>query len=99
MIASRDMNIFDKVLEPLISKVAWRATLYESEKDVITATRRRFRGKFGQGNVDIILKIGRPNYAEREFIQSCKKAGEPFPVKKVQLKLYNPAKNKLQPNK
>lgn len=88
------MNIFDKVLEPLINRVAWKATLYESERDVITATRRRFKGKFGQGNVDIILKIGRPNYVEREFIKACKKAGEPFPVKKVQLKLYNPKPSK-----
>ena len=93
------MNIFDKVLEPLISRIAWRATLYESEKDVITATRRRFGGKFGTGNVDIVMKIGRPNYAEREFIKLCKKAGEPFPVKKVQLKLYNPPKKKLSPSK
>jgi hypothetical protein len=29
--------------------------------------------------------IGIPNYL-REFIRKCKKAGEPFPVKKIQLK-------------
>jgi len=41
----------------------------------------------------MVLTIGRPNYAEREFIKLCKKAGEPFPVKKMQLKFY-PKKKK-----
>lgn len=32
------------------------------------------------------VTMGSPNYAEREFIKAVKKAGEPFPVKKIQLK-------------
>ena len=39
----------------------------------------------------LIVTIGRPAYAERHFIKMCKRAGEPFPVRKVQLKFY-PAK-------
>jgi len=35
-----------------------------------------------------ILTVGEPAYREREFIKLCKKAGEPFPVRKVQLKFY-----------
>lgn len=30
-----------------------------------------------------ILTVGRPNYAERQFIKDCRAANEPFPVKKV----------------
>lgn len=36
----------------------------------------------------IRLTIGKPNYAERLFVKKCKKAGEAFPVKKVQLRFY-----------
>lgn len=39
----------------------------------------------------IALSIGIPNYAEREFIKDCVKAGEPFPVRKVQFK-FTPIK-------
>lgn len=34
------------------------------------------------------LTVGVPNYAERQFIKACKKAGEPFPVKKVQYRYF-----------
>jgi hypothetical protein len=39
-----------------------------------------------------VFTIGKPNYEEREFIKKCKKAGEPFPVKKIQVKFYNKSK-------
>ena len=68
-----------------------RTTKYVSEKLVIKATRR---GKYRKnGNVEIVLTIGRPNYIERKFIKCCKKAGEKFPIKKIQLKPY-PKKGK-----
>lgn len=38
-----------------------------------------------------IVTIGKPAYREREFIKLCQRAGERFPVSKVQLKFY-PAK-------
>jgi hypothetical protein len=34
---------------------------------------------------EIVVTIGKPNYAERKFIELAKKAGEPFPIKKIQL--------------
>jgi hypothetical protein len=65
-----------------------KATKYISEKFVITATRKRYRGKILKGEtIDIVLKIGRPNFAEREFIKLCKKAKESFPIKKMQIKM------------
>jgi hypothetical protein len=42
-----------------------------------------------------LLTIGKPNYAERKFVKECKKAGEPFPVEKVQLKAH-PVPRKLK---
>ena len=38
------------------------------------------------GIADIRLNIGPPSYAERKFIKNCEKAGEPFPVKKIQIR-------------
>ncbi len=37
---------------------------------------------------DLVVKVGVPNYLETRFIKACKKAGEPLPVKKVQLKFW-----------
>lgn len=35
---------------------------------------------------EILVTVGRPNHAERRFIRLAKKAGEPFPIKKIQVK-------------
>lgn len=64
-----------------------RATKFVSPKEIIRATRRTYKGKIIRGNVDIVLTIGRPNYAERKLVRIFQKAGEPFPVKYAQLKL------------
>lgn len=77
------------VVETLIDNGVKRATKYISEKFVISAQRKSFKGKIRKGeNIEIVMKIGKPNFAEREFIKQCKKAGEPFPVKKIQLKHF-----------
>lgn len=67
----------------------YSATKYLSDKIVVRATRRRYNGKLPakNQNLEAILVIGRPNYAQKKFIKLCQKAKEPFPIKKVQLKL------------
>lgn len=64
-----------------------RATKYLSDKLVVRATRQRYSRKTDVRNGTVFLTMGRPNYACRKFIKACKKAGEPFPVRKVQLQL------------
>lgn len=82
------------------SKLAWfilknkqvkKATKYFSETEVLKAT---YQGKKdGRDRTGTILfTFGRPNYQERKFIKLCKKAGEPFPVKSVQLKFFRNGK-------
>ena len=66
------------------------ATKYVSPKLRVKIT-RRFKPAINK--TDYTLTVGRPNYAEKIFIKKCQKAGEPFPVKKVQLKFY-PKKKK-----
>lgn len=77
-----------KVVLALIENRAYKAIAYLSEKLVVRASRKLFGGKLpaANRNAEIILTIGTPNYEQREFIKQCKKAGEPLPVKKIQLK-------------
>lgn len=76
-----------QVITQLVSSEAHSATKYLSPTEVITATRRLVRGKVDRRrNIEIVLKLGRPNYDEREFIRNAKKAGEPFPIKRILLK-------------
>lgn len=76
-----------RTVSTLLEQRARRATKYLSEKFVITATRRHKPD--GRANrVEVLVTIGAPNYAGREFVKACKKAGEKFPVKKVQLKFW-----------
>jgi hypothetical protein len=81
------MNALTKTIEILIRTESRTATKYLDEKTIVRASRKVFKGKLSKGNIEIILTIGKPNYSEREFIKKCKKAGEPFPIKKIQLKL------------
>jgi hypothetical protein len=39
------------------------------------------------------MEVGAPNYLALAFIKQCVKAGEPFPLKKFQIKHY-PVKKK-----
>ena len=69
-----------------------KATVYLSEKVVVSVC-RRFKYSKRNRRDDFVMKIGAPNYLERNFIKRCKKAGEPLPVKKVQIKFW-PEKKK-----
>lgn len=61
-----------------------RATAYISPGYTIKATRRyKYDGR--NKTIEMCLTIGRPNYREKEFIKKCIKAGEPFPVKRIQI--------------
>lgn len=63
------------------------ATVYYSPTLVFKATRRG-KPDARDKRTELVLTIGRPNWADRKFIKLCVKAGEPFPVKRVQLRLY-----------
>lgn len=81
-------QVYGQLAEILVNGKARRATKFLSEKLVVKATRKLFQGKVDRrsSSVDIVLTVGPPNYAEREFIKRCKTVGEPFPVKKIQIK-------------
>ena len=63
------------------------ATLYWSPTETVKVTRQRKPDRRAKQET-FILTIGTPNFAERKFIALAKKAGESFPIRKVQIKRY-----------
>jgi hypothetical protein len=81
-------NVFPILIEAILCYKAIRATKYLDKSTVVSAQRKLFNGKIYKRDrtVDIILKIGKPNFQEKKFIKQCLKSGEPLPIKKIQLK-------------
>jgi len=78
---------FNQVVEALLETGAAQAVKYVSANETIQATRIRYAGKVRRrAPIEIRITVGRPNYLARRFIKACRKAGEPFPVKRVQLR-------------
>lgn len=80
-------NSITKPVICLLETMAKKATYYQEKDMVVTATFQHKPRKYDRSTT-IVLTFGKPNYLGRKFIKACQKAGEPFPVKKVQLKFY-----------
>ena len=83
-------------IEALLIMEAKSATKFISPTLTIRASQKLYHGKLPPKNatsLDIVLTIGRPNFEARQFIKKCQKFGEPFPVRKIQLKF--PSKSKV----
>jgi hypothetical protein len=70
----------------ILDSGAVKATKYLSPKLVVKVKKKEFVGRANPRLTELHVTFGVPNYEEREFIKSCKKAGEPFPAGKIQLK-------------
>ncbi|MDD5354935.1 MAG: hypothetical protein PHY56_00100 [Candidatus Omnitrophica bacterium] len=80
-------NGIGKVVGVLLRSDAVKATKYVTRDYTIKVKRKCFKGRvYHRGPLELHVTVGRPNYAERKFIKDCIKAGESFPVKKIQLK-------------
>ena len=84
--------VFSKLAEHILIGGAYKATKYLSEKETIKATRKRYKKGVYHKAIDIVFTVGKPNYEERDFIKKYKRAGEPFPVKKIQLRFLKMGK-------
>lgn len=96
------MNAISSVIEVLLRTEAVKAVKYLTPTLVVRAVRKRYDhlGKgFARRKIEVSLTVGVPNYVEKEAIALCVKAGEPFPVKKIRLKLKTHKKVKLSPKK
>lgn len=85
MIYPGDGNILAVAREIFSNRHIYRATKFVTPNYVIKATRRhKHNGR--DTRWEVVLTIGAPNYLEQKFIKLAQKAGEPFPIKKVELK-------------
>jgi hypothetical protein len=82
-----DPKAFVAVCDALIHSDAKTATKFLDEKTVVHAT-WKFKPSGRNSREEIIVTFGAPNYLDRVFIKKYKKAGEPLPVKKIQLRAY-----------
>lgn len=76
-----------RVVEALLESGARKATKFVSPDLTVKAT-HQFKPRKNDRLTEVRLTFGQPNYAESKFIAKAIAAGEPFPVKKVQLKFY-----------
>lgn len=81
------LNAFTTVIEMLLRHNLKKATKFVSDKLTVKATSQR-KPDGREASRVIIITFGRPNYAERKYIKILKRAGEPFPVKRVQMKPF-----------
>lgn len=81
-----DDGYIGEVFVPVLAGYAKKATKYISPKLVVKATLHGRKIDRRTGSFSILVTLGVPNYAEREYIKLLKAAGELFPVKKIQLK-------------
>lgn len=87
------MNIDDIIMVMKNDLTIKVATYYISPKEVIRVTRQHKHIKRQTRSYTFVVSTGVPNYLARVFIKLCRKAGEPFPVKKLQMSYY-PVKKK-----
>jgi hypothetical protein len=63
-----------------------KATVFQHPELTVVATKRHKGTK--RDRIEVLLTIGRPNSRNRKFVKDYQKAGEPFPVRRVQLEFY-----------
>lgn len=88
------------LIHALLETAAYQAVKYLSPSLVARATRsvsmkeRKLYSRETRANFNVT--VGVPNYRERLFIKDCRKAGEPFPVARIQLREIPLAREKAK---
>lgn len=86
------LRAFADVIEVVLRTDARQAIKYVSDSLTVKVTRKKYKysGNRPQPrnarNETMLVTFGKPNYREREHIKVLKRAGEPFPVNKIQLR-------------
>lgn len=87
MLKPIDPKAFAVVCDALIESGAKTAFKILDARTVVRATwRNRIYTHKNVRRKEMVVTFGAPNYREARFIEQCKKAGEPLPVKKVQFR-------------
>lgn len=86
----------EQVVAALLKFELRRATKFVSPTRVVNAHRITYGGRIDRRDksIDIRLKIGKPNFHERQFIKDCIAAGVPFPVRKIRFSHFRVKRKK-----
>lgn len=76
-----------RTMAALTDPTVRKATCYLGPKETLKVTRQAPVRKRSRTETYIVT-YGLPNYEERQFIKEAIAAGEPFPVKKLQIKFW-----------
>lgn len=87
-----DPKVFAVVVGALVASDAKTAIKYLSPKLIVKATWRH-KPEARNTREECVVTFGAPGYRQQQFINVAVKAGEPFPIKKVQLTAW-PIKRK-----
>lgn len=80
------MNAFSDTIEVLLRSGARRAIKLLDEHTVVKVSRIKYKKRKLRANPrtdTLVVSFGRPCYRAVKLIKLCKKAKEPFPVKRV----------------
>lgn len=83
---SKTLNAVSSTVNAVLQNGAKTGTKYLTPRLTVRVSQMTFNGKLQKGNVELRVTIGKPNAKARDFIKSCLKAREAFPVKKIQLR-------------
>ena len=88
MVQTVSRSVFSRLADVLLSTTQIRkATKFVSPTLTVSAA-HRFKPTKRCSRNEILFTVGRPNYDSSRRIRTLKRAGEPFPVKKLRLEWY-----------
>ena len=78
----------DKMIATLQANRELRKVTYYDSKDLVVKVSRKHKLDARGHQSTFVVTVGRPNYAERKFIDKCFEAGQSLPLRKLQLKFW-----------
>jgi hypothetical protein len=81
------MTALERVVQAARDPRVRSATVYDSPTSRVTATRPH-KGRRTDRQTTLVVTIGQPNYAQRQFVKRCQQAGVRFPIRKAQLRFW-----------
>lgn len=61
--------MYEEAIQTLLEKKARKLTTFLAPNKIIRVVRTSFNGKFENKRIELTVTVGKPNYAEREFVK------------------------------
>jgi len=78
----------DKMIATLQANRLLSKVTYFGATDMVVKVSRQHKSDYRDHQSTYIVTAGRPNYAEKKFIDRCFEAGQSLPLRKLQLKYW-----------